>query len=60
MKVYFEVCDGVPCLISETGDIVDNVQITKHRAIVEETKEGPVYRLIVEVKILEQREVPIK
>lgn len=60
MKVYFEVRDNIPLLVTEDNEIVENAQVTKHRAIVEETKEGPMYRLIVEVKILEQREVPIK
>ena len=60
MKIHLEMRQNRPLLITEDEEIVENVEVTGIKPVVETTKEGHVSRLVVEIKILEQHEVRVK
>lgn len=57
MKVFFEIRDGQRLLVTETGDIVENVEVLGINMPVEATKEGPMRRLEARVRIHGQHEI---
>lgn len=53
MKIYIEIRERMPFLVTENGDIVENVQVIGYHHYGELTKDGAKDRAKVEIKLLE-------
>lgn len=60
MKIKLEIRDMIPILITEDGEIVENIEVLSPHPQIEQTAEGPVMRIMAEVKILDQKEIKAK